>query len=211
LIVSTSGGTLRRVADAPRRSPSPDERQRDAQRTREALLDAARAEFAAKGLAGARVSEIAARAGVNKQLISYYFGGKEGLYQAIIDRWHEQEEQLSEPGISLAELAWRYLEVGHRQPDLQRLFIRESIDQDVGEVAHEPDAQELQDLRARQAAGEIAEELDPAFVLMVLQATVISGVVFPGDVKRLMGLDPASPDYLEHMRRQLRLLVGRLA
>jgi TetR/AcrR family transcriptional regulator len=199
------------VADAPRRSPSPDERQRDAQRTREALLDAARAEFAAKGLAGARVSEIAARAGVNKQLISYYFGGKEGLYQAIIDRWHEQEEQLSEPGISLAELAWRYLEVGHRQPDLQRLFIRESIDQDVGEVAHEPDAQELQDLRARQAAGEIAEELDPAFVLMVLQATVISGVVFPGDVKRLMGLDPASPDYLEHMRRQLRLLVGRLA
>jgi TetR/AcrR family transcriptional regulator len=199
------------VADAPRRSPSPDERQRDAQRTREALLDAARAEFAAKGLAGARVSEIAARAGVNKQLISYYFGGKEGLYQAIIDRWHEQEEQLSEPGISLAELAWRYLEVGHRQPDLQRLFIRESIDQDVGEVAHDPDAQELQDLRARQAAGEIAEELDPAFVLMVLQATVISGVVFPGDVKRLMGLDPASPDYLEHMRRQLRLLVGRLA
>jgi TetR/AcrR family transcriptional regulator len=211
LIESTSGGTLRRVADAPRRSPPPDERQRDAQRTREALLDAARAEFAAQGLAGARVSEIAARAGVNKQLISYYFGGKEGLYQAIIDRWHEQEEQLSEPGISLAELAWRYLEVGHRQPDLQRLFIRESIDQDVGEVAHDPDAQELQDLRARQAAGEIAEELDPAFVLMVLQATVISGVVFPGDVKRLMGLDPASPDYLEHMRRQLRLLVGRLA
>ena len=92
------------MAKAPRRSPAPDERQRDAERTREALLDAAQAEFAAKGLAGARVSEIAARAGVNKQLISYYFGGKEGLYQAIIDRWHEQEEQLAEPGISLAEL-----------------------------------------------------------------------------------------------------------
>lgn len=209
--MSTTGDTLRHVAKAPRRSPGPDERQRDAQRTREALLVAARAEFAAKGLAGARVSEIAARAGVNKQLISYYFGGKEGLYEAIIDRWHEQEEQLSEPGISLAELASRYLEVGHRQPDLQRLFIRESIDQDVRDVAHEPEAPDLQDLRARQAAGEIARELDPAFVLIVLQAAVISGVVFPGDVKRLMGLDPASPEYLEHMGRQLRLLVRRLA
>jgi TetR/AcrR family transcriptional regulator len=199
------------VAKPARRSPGPEERQRDPQRTREALLDAAQAEFAAKGLAGARVSEIAARAGVNKQLISYYFGGKEGLYQAIIDRWHEQEEQLAEPGISLAELASRYLEVGHRQPDLQRLFIRQSMDQDAGELAHEPEAPELQDLRARQAAGEIAQELDPAFVLMMLQATVISGVVFPGDAKRLMGLDPASPEYLEHVRRQLRLLVSRLA
>jgi len=199
------------MAKAPRRSPGPDERQRDAERTRHALMAAARVEFAAKGLAGARVSEIAARAGVNKQLISYYFGGKDGLYQALIDQWHAQEEQLSEPGISLEELVWRYMEVGHRQPDLQRLFIRESLEQDVDEVAHEPDAQDLQDLRARQAAGEIGEELDPAFVLMVLQAAVISGTVFPGDVKRLMGLDPASPEYLEHMGRQLRLLVRRLA
>ena len=85
------------------------------------------------------------------------------------------------------------------------------MDQDPGEIAHEPGAQELQDLRARQAAGEIAQELDPAFVLMMLQATVISGVVFPGDVKRLMGLDPSSPEYLEHMDQQLRLLVSRLA
>ena len=37
------------------------------------------AEFSAKGFAGARVSEIAARAGVNQQLIAYYFDGKQGL------------------------------------------------------------------------------------------------------------------------------------
>jgi len=195
----------------PRRSPLPAERQRDAERSRKALLDAALAEFAAKGLAGARVSEIAAQAGVNQQLISYYFGGKAGLYQAILDRWHEQEEQLAEPGIGLEELVWRYMEAGHRQPDLQRLFIRENLEQDVGDVAHEPHAGDLEDLRARQAAGEIAEELDPAFVLMVLQAAVVSGVIFPGEAKRLMGLDPASPEFLEHMGSQLRLLVRRLA
>lgn len=209
--VSTTAATLRRVTRTPRRSPAPAERQRDAERTREALLAAARAEFAAKGLAGARVSAIAKRAGVNQQLISYYFGGKQGLYQAILERWYEQERQLTEAGISLEDLVWRYMEVGHRQPDLQRLFIRECLDQSVDAITHEPDAPDLQDLVARQAAGEIAGELDPAFVLMVLQAAVVSGVVFPGDVKRLTGLDPASPEYLEYMGRQLRLLVRRLA
>lgn len=199
------------MAASPRRSPSPDERQRDSERTKQALLDAARAEFAAKGLAGARVSEIAARAGVNKQLISYYFDGKDGLYQAILERWYEQEAELSEPGISLEELASRYLEVGHHQPDLQRLFIRECLEQDVTDVAYEPDAQELRELRARQEAGEIGDDLDPGFVLMVLQATVISGIVFPGDSKRLMGLEPGSSEYLERVGEQLRRLVRRLA
>jgi AcrR family transcriptional regulator len=199
------------MAKTPRRAPQPDERRRDSDRTREALLNAALTEFADKGFAGARVSEIAERAGVNQQLISYYFGGKDGLYKAILDRWHEQEAQLTEAGISLEELAWRYLQAGHLQPELQRLFIREMLDQDPGEVAYEPEAEDLRGLRARQAAGEIASELDPAFVLLVLQAAVVAGIIFPGDVKRLMGLDPASPEYLEHVGAQLRLLVRRLA
>jgi TetR/AcrR family transcriptional regulator len=52
---------------------------------RSAILAAARAEFSAKGLTGARVNEIAARAGVNKQLIYYYFGSKEDLYRAALE------------------------------------------------------------------------------------------------------------------------------
>ena len=199
------------MAGAPRRSPAPDARQRDAERTREALLDAALAEFGAKGLAGARTSEIAERAGVNKQLISYYFGGKEGLYKAILDRWYAQEAQLAETDISLEELVWRYFEAGHRQPDLQRLFIREELEQDPDAVEHEPIADDIEDLRARQAAGEIADDLDPAFVLLVLQTAVLSGIVFPREVKRLMGMDPGSEEFLEHMGEQLRRLVRRLA
>jgi len=199
------------MAGSPRRSPTPDARQRDAERTREALLDAALAEFGAKGLAGARTSEIAERAGVNKQLISYYFGGKDGLYKAILDRWYAQEDQLQEPDISLEELVWRYLEAGHRQPDLQRLFIREELEKDQDAVAHEQIADDIADLRRRQEEGEIADELDPAFVLLVLQTAVLSGIVFPREVKRLMGMDPGSPEFLEHMGQQMRLLVRRLA
>lgn len=195
----------------PRRSPAPEERQRDAERTRQALLDAARAEFAAKGRAGARVSAIAERAGVNKQLISYYFGGKDGLYDAIVQLWHDQEATFGGPEVSLEELASRYLRSGRDAVDLQRLFVRESLEADAGEVDHEPDAPELEDLRQRQQDGELGEDLDPAFVLLVLQSAVVAGVVFPGDVKRYLGMDPTGPEYLELADQQLRRIVRRLA
>lgn len=52
---------------------------------RDAVLNAARVEFAAKGLDGGRINEIAHRAGVNKQLIYYYFGSKEELYRAALE------------------------------------------------------------------------------------------------------------------------------
>jgi len=52
--------------------------------SRRLIVAAARAEFSAHGYAGARVDTIARRAGVNKQLLFYYFGSKQGLYQSII-------------------------------------------------------------------------------------------------------------------------------
>lgn len=70
-----------------RRTPVPAAAAADADQgtARTAILAAARAEFAAKGLTGARVNEIAARAGVNKQLLYYYFGNKEALYRAALE------------------------------------------------------------------------------------------------------------------------------
>lgn len=49
------------------------------------ILEAARDEFATRGFAGARTQRIAQRAGVNKQLLFYYFGSKRGLYDAVLD------------------------------------------------------------------------------------------------------------------------------
>ena len=63
-----------------RKSPRP----RDATATREILLDAATLVFAEQGFAGARVDEIAKRAGVNKALIYAYYGDKKGLYRAVL-------------------------------------------------------------------------------------------------------------------------------
>ncbi|MEK9971609.1 MAG: TetR/AcrR family transcriptional regulator [Ferrovibrio sp.] len=62
----------------PKRSRQPDV-------TRRNILDAALVEFAAKGLAGARVDEIAARSGSNKRMIYEYFGNKEGLWLTVLE------------------------------------------------------------------------------------------------------------------------------
>lgn len=61
-------------------------RERNAQETKKRLLDAAEAEFAAKGFPGARLRAIAEAVGVQATLIAHYFGDKEGLYQAVLDR-----------------------------------------------------------------------------------------------------------------------------
>lgn len=62
-----------------------DGRRRDPVATKAALLRAAVAEFAGKGLAGARIDEIAQRAGVNKQLVYHYFGSKDDIYAAALE------------------------------------------------------------------------------------------------------------------------------
>ncbi len=198
-----------------RRAPAPEDRQRDAERTRRALLDAALVEFSAKGRAGARVSEIASRAGVDKQLISYYFGGKDGLYRALIERWLAAEREFAPPELPLPELVARYVTDGALDRDLARLMLRESIDDTP--VADDPQAQAptigagIDDLRRRQAAGEIAGDLDPAFLFLIFEGAAAVSVTFPGDVREATGLDPASPEFAERYAEQLRRVVRRLA
>jgi TetR/AcrR family transcriptional regulator len=72
---------------------------RDAERTRRALLDAAEIEFAAKGLAGARVDVIAEESCANKRMLYYYFGSKDDLYVAVLERAYgamrERERELN--------------------------------------------------------------------------------------------------------------------
>ena len=88
--------------------------QRDPERTRRAILEAATAEFVAKGLDGASVNEIAARAGANKRMLYHYFGNKEGLYVAVLERTYA--------GIRNAEME---LELGNLVPEaaMRRLVL----------------------------------------------------------------------------------------
>jgi AcrR family transcriptional regulator len=191
-----------------RRAPAPEERRRDAERTRAALLDAALDVYAAKGRAGARVSEIAARAGVDKQLITYYFGGKDGLYQALLERWIAAEREFAPPHLPLDELVAAYVVEGSRDPRLGKLLLRVNLD---GEA--DPDEQlpeEIEGMRTRQEAGEIDAEIDPALLLLMLKAAASLSFMFPGAVREATGLDAASEEFTERYAEHMRAIVRRL-
>src|SRR5262245_45755561 len=65
-------------------------RRRDATASKQRLLIAAADEFVAHGVAGARVDRIAAAAQANKRLIYDYFGDKDALFDAVLERFTEQ-------------------------------------------------------------------------------------------------------------------------
>jgi AcrR family transcriptional regulator len=96
-----------------------DFRPRDADRTRERILRAAMAEFAAHGFGGARMEAIAERSGVDKKLIYYYFDNKDELFLAVLEQTYadiraaERElhlEQIEpiEAIRALVAFTWRY-------------------------------------------------------------------------------------------------------
>ncbi|MEV4456023.1 TetR/AcrR family transcriptional regulator [Microbispora sp. NPDC049633] len=199
----------------PRRSPGPQERQRDPDRTRRLILDAATVEFAAHGYAGARLSAIAARAGVNQQLISYYFDGKEGLYRALGERWRERQSELVAPGTPLPEQLRRYaLEVLH-DPDGVRLLAWSGLEYEGPRTDPDqaPRSERLrgyvEEVRARQAAGRLPDEVDPACLTVMLMAAAMATTTLPHVVEGVCGVDPRSPDFVRHYADQVALL-GRL-
>ncbi|MBL8333389.1 MAG: helix-turn-helix transcriptional regulator, partial [Rubrivivax sp.] len=82
MATSTEPARRRRSPPSPARS---EPRQRDADRSQQAILAAARDEFHEHGLGGARVERIAERAAVDKKLIYYYFENKDRLFQAVLE------------------------------------------------------------------------------------------------------------------------------
>jgi len=65
-------------------------RVRRPERTRNRILEAATDEFSERGLGGARVDSIARAAGVNKRMLYHYFGNKEDLFLAVLERAYEK-------------------------------------------------------------------------------------------------------------------------
>lgn len=84
-------------------SGAPDLRSRRSEQSQQQILAAAEEEFADKGLAGARVDEIAEASGVNKQMIYYYYGSKEDLYLAVLERAYAAMRK-SESELNLTDL-----------------------------------------------------------------------------------------------------------
>jgi AcrR family transcriptional regulator len=152
---------------------------RDSAATKLRILDAATAEFAQYGLAGARVDRIASRAEANKQLIYAYFTSKEGLFDSaleanitlLLDAVPFDAHDLPRYAATLFDFA-----VDH--PDLSRLvrwhqLERPGVLNQLPQTA-ESNRRKLQALTEAQAAGKVTEAL-PADQLLALILALIHG------------------------------------
>jgi AcrR family transcriptional regulator len=176
-------------------------------------LDAALVEFGEYGFAGARVSGIAGRAGVNEQLISYYFDSKEGLYRTLQDRWRLTSAEASRPELPSADVVTAFLRLSVEQRSFTRLLAWEGL-ADSGSDPADLDpyfTDMVEDLRRRQSMGELAVDLDPAYVLLLLFAAALAPTVIPQIARRFTGLAADSAEFQAAYAEQLRRVVERLA
>ena len=101
--------------------------------SREHIVDAASAIFADKGFAGARVDEIARRAGVNKAMLYYHVGDKQTLYTAVLTSNFERVEAALAAALAIEGPASARLQavigaiigILHTFPDHPRIMLRE--------------------------------------------------------------------------------------
>lgn len=130
------------------------------------LLAAALTEFAARGSAGARTERIARRAGVNKQLIHYYYRTKAGLYQAVLSHAAQsvadQLARLPLVGLTAVERL-RRLERGQfdfllQHPEHTALLVAADTGGEWADLAIRPIAELLRD---GQATGFFRDDVDP--------------------------------------------------
>ncbi|MFD7817150.1 TetR family transcriptional regulator [Streptomyces sp. NPDC059785] len=200
------------AARRPRRAPRPEDRVLDAERSRRQLLDAALDVFSAKGFDGARVQEIADRAGVNKQLISYYFGGKLGLYRELQKAWQERETDLGGPSLPLEEAVVRHLHEALADPRPMRLGLWRGLTNPSELAADEVEEREdLSHTYARRDRRELAADIDPACAVLLLIGAVAAPVTMPQLVRRIFGTEASDPAFQEQYEEQLRGVIRRLA
>lgn len=197
-------------------------RQRDAERSRAAILDAAERLFAAQGLEGTSMQAIGAAAGVSRGLPGYLFGSKERLYRATLARLIQAEHaavaeaqaQSAEGGGTVAVLTAAirsHLRFLQARPAFLRLVAREALRGGDDLRGAEGYLAVLQAGRAiiegEQARGNLRNE--PAErILMHALALCWFPFSHADTVARGLGVDPSAPEFPDqHAEAVVRLLL----
>lgn len=127
---STEAGTEERAAR--KREAT---RTNDPERTRADIIEVATREFAEKGLAGARIDDIASAMRTSKRMIYYYFGSKEQLYVAVLEEAYRRIRSIESdlhlenlaPESALRTLVAFTVDYQRANPDFIRLVMTENI------------------------------------------------------------------------------------
>ncbi|MGQ0280363.1 TetR/AcrR family transcriptional regulator [Sphingopyxis sp. Q841] len=194
------------------KAPRKRREQKRAVETRERIIRAAGSEFAAKGFDGAATRSIAAAAGVQHTLVTYHFGGKEGLWQETLRYYsHERFERLQARleglrGVGAAIKLYLYLED----------FVHYSADCPefawiMGHVASTPNPQldwlyETQldrgfstvetMIEGAQKSGHFVEG-EPKYLYYLFIGMVTRVFMLSAEVEKILGRSPFDPSFVE--------------
>jgi AcrR family transcriptional regulator len=194
-------------------------RERDPERTRNEILETATHEFAAHGYAGARVDDIAASMRTTKRMIYYYFGSKEQLFIAVLERAYtairRAEREVDVDGLHpvsavrhLAELTFDHHE---SHPEFIRLVSIENIHR-AEHMAKSPAIAELGSpaidvltriLERGRAEGIFRRDIDAVDLHMMISAFCVFRVANRHTFGTLFGRDLTDPELREHYRTML--------
>jgi TetR/AcrR family fatty acid metabolism transcriptional regulator len=182
--------------------PTPDKRR--------AILDAAITVFARQGFHSARVSDVAAEAGVAYGLVYHYFDSKDQMLNELFsERWallvdasREVRQGDAPPRDKLAGVANFIIESYRHEPELMKVIIVEvtRAANSFGRT-HLPEIRQAYDLVAEivsdaQQAGEFRDDVDPNFAALVFYGAIeqlLTGWIF--------GSLPGSDEDMERAKR----------
>lgn len=198
---------------------------RNSEQSRRAILEAAAAEFANEGIAGARIDAIASAAGVNKALLYYYFRDKESLYGAALE--HTFRGLLEElvrildtdrpVGYKVLAYALTHFNYVASHPHYRRLVQHEMMRAGAGQMQHfqklvqtffRPLLHRLKEvLETGIARGEF-ERTEPFQFVNSMIAVVVFYFTSVPVIRAVGGFDPLSPAALNHRRRAMLEFIG---
>lgn len=211
---------------ARRTQPKRRERERNAERTRELILDAAERLFAERGYEETSLAGVGALAGVSRATPGYFFGSKADLHRAVLERCfadvrravREGKERAlasgQSPEVVLAGAVSDYVEFVAARPNFVRLIEREALsDRRVLDKMPLRLAVWREALTAfRQELGlDISDTAEAAHLLLSLVALTWFPIIHGRTFLKAVGLDPSHPEFAGQRKRHLTvLLLGAL-
>jgi TetR/AcrR family transcriptional regulator len=188
---------------------------------REAVLSAALGLFSRFGLHGTSVDQVAARAGVSKSNLLYYFANKEELYVSVLrellEVWLAPLREFSaeqDPQEAIRHYIRRKLVVSRDSPEASRLFclemvqgaplLRDELDRELRDIVERKSAV----IRAWIGAGRLAP-VDPEHLIFMIWAATQHYADFAVQVQALTGQTLADPVFFEKTVANVQALVLR--
>jgi AcrR family transcriptional regulator len=194
---------------APSSTTEQGRRKYDPEETKRNILDIATQEFSAMGLAGARVDAIAERTNTTKRMLYYYFGSKEGLYEAVLDKVYgdiralEQDLHVSElePVEGMRKLVEFTFDYHDRHRDFVRLVSIENIhgakyveQMKTFRSRNASAIVTIEDLLARGvASGQFRDDIDPIDLHLMISSLCFHRVSNRSTFGAAFGRDPSHP------------------